>query len=116
MLAAIVVGMTGVAMAQDKTVSLQHAVRVYSVHPSDRILWDVNLEPELPLGGKIYLSGFIADCMAPKFTSIMLNPPPTLRAIRTQVPPYLKPVAVPHPMNDPAAHEPDFALFRVSFP
>jgi len=66
--------------------------------------------------GNTRITGLIVDCMTPQYASIMLNPPATLRAMRTQVPPSLMPVAIPHPMNDPAAHEPDFALFRLSFP
>ena len=114
--AVIVTCMTGVAMAQDKAVSLQYATRTFSMSPSDRIIWDATLEPQLPLGGDMYASGLIVDCMTPHFTSIMLNPPPSLRALRVQVSPSRLPVAVPHPINDPAAHEPDFALLRISFP
>ena len=115
-LAAAMIGMTFVATAQDRPDSLDRAIRTYSVNPSGRIFWDANLEPQLALEGNTHVTGLIVDCMTPQYLTIMLNPPATLRDMRTQVPPSLMPVAIPHPMNDPAAHEPDFALLRISFP
>ncbi len=118
--AAIMTGMTGIAMAQnmtDKTVSLNRATRTYqsdATTPTDRITWAFDMEPQLTLGD-MQMTGLGVDVMTPHYASIMMNPPASMRAAQVTVPPNLQPVAIPHPMNDPAAHEPDFALLRISF-
>ena len=119
--AAIMTGMTGMAMAQDTpgttdNISLDHAMRSYqstSGTPTDRISWTFEMEPQLTVGN-LRMTGLAVDCMTPHYASIMLNPPAAMRGIR-EVPPNLKPVVIPHPINDPAAHEPDFAVLRISF-
>ena len=115
MAGAIILGMSGAAMAQDNSASMDRAIRTYLSNPSDRIIWNADMEPRMPVDGGMQITGLIVDCMTPQYASIMLNPPATLRAMHSSVPPSLRPVTAPHPMNDPAAHEPDFALFRLSF-
>jgi hypothetical protein len=118
--AAIMTGMTGTAMAQgmtDKTVSLNRATRTYqadSTTPTDRITWAFDMEPQLTLGD-MQMTGLGVDIATPHYASIMFNPPAAMRTSQVPVPPNLQPVAIPHPINDPAAHEPDFALFRIRF-
>ena len=118
--AAIMTGVTGIAMAQnmtDKTVSLNRATRSYyssTATPTDRIPWAFDMEPQLTLG-EMQMTGLAVDAMTPQYASIMLNPPASMRAAQVTVPQNLQPGAIPHPINHPAAHEPDFALLRIRF-
>jgi len=105
----------GVAMAQDASVSLNHAVQAYALNSTSHIKWDMNMEPEFRLGNDTRITGLLVDCITPHYTSIMLNPP--VSTVRTEeIPPSLAPVTIPSSVSNPAAHEPDFVLLRLSFP
>jgi hypothetical protein len=117
--AALIAGTGGLALAQDttqdKSTSLDHAVQGYAFGSTRHIKWDLNLEPEFRMGNDTRITGLLVDAITPHYTSIMLNPP-ELVTKQEEVPPSLMPVAVPHSMHDPTAHEPDFVLLRLSFP
>jgi len=116
--AAMVAGTGSLAMAQDESISLEHAVQAYSLNSTSHIKWDLNMEPEFRTGNDTRITGLLVDCVTPHYTSIMLNPPPSMTSTlkAEEVPPNLMPVAIPHSMSDPAvAHEPDFVLLRFSF-
>jgi hypothetical protein len=73
-------------------------------------------EPQLALGSKTQVTGLVMDCLTPRQTWNMLNPPAPVQAPQIPMPPLLAPVKTPAAVNDQAVHEPDFALIRLRFP
>ena len=105
--------LTGVAVAQDKYTPFERGI---SADSDSSLAAELNMEPQLVLGTDTRISGLMVDCLTTGYLSVMFNPALPLRNVPGELPPYLLPVKAPHPINDPAAHEPDFALFRLSFP
>lgn len=104
--------MTGAAMAQDESASFDQGMQPFS---GISITLDLNTGPQLVLGSNTQITGLIVDCIVPQQTWAFLTAPASARNSPSQLPPSLLPVKAPLPINDPAEHEPDFVLFRLSF-
>ncbi|MDD5138866.1 MAG: hypothetical protein PHY43_01240 [Verrucomicrobiales bacterium] len=104
----------GAAPVQDESASFYQEMLTNS---TARITLEMNAEPQLELGSNLQLTGLFVDCVMPQETWDMLDPSvPSARNPQELVPPSLLPVMPLRPINDPAVHEPDFALLRLSFP
>jgi hypothetical protein len=104
--------MSGAAIAQDESASFDQGMQPFS---TISITLDLNSGPQLVLGSNMQITGLIVDCIAPQQTWAFLTASASARNSASQLPPSLLPVKAPLPINDPAAHEPDFVLFRLNF-
>jgi|SRR5882757_932971 len=73
-------------------------------------------EPEMTLGARHHMTGLLVDLLHPKETWNMLDPSVPSRKQPAPDAPSSQSVTLPMRMNDPAVHEADFVLLRVSFP
>jgi len=76
----------------------------------------IKAEPEFVLGPNTRLTGLFVDCAMPQQTWDMLNPSVPSRNPQQAVPPSLLPVMPLRSISNPAVHEADFAVLRLSFP
>jgi hypothetical protein len=103
----------GVAPAQDASVSFHQEILTNSTAP---LILDLSAEPEFVLGPNTQLTGLFVACAMPQQTWNMLDPSVPSRHPQAPVPPSLLPVMPLHPISNPAVHEADFAVLRLSFP
>ena len=76
--------------------------------------FEVPSEPQMLLGTNTLVTGLMVDCLAPKQTWKMLNPPTEKKNL--PAPAAARPVAAPTAFNNNlAVHESDFALIRFNF-
>lgn len=102
-------------MAQDDDASFERGIQT---DPTASFVSELRMEPGLVVGADTRITGLIADCIKPQQeVSVMFSPPVAMRNQPVPLPSQL-PIVAPRPFNDndPAAFEPDFVLFRLSFP
>ena len=106
--------LTGVVMAQDDAASFDRGIQT---DPTASFASQMSMEPSLVVGSDTQITGLMADCIKPDEVSLMISPPVSLRNVEVPLPSQL-PIVAPRPINpdDPGAIEPDFVLFRLSFP
>ena len=101
-------------MAQDAAASFDRGIQT---DPTASFASQLSMEPHLVVGADTQITGLLIDCIKPEQVSPMINPPVSLRNTDVPLPSQL-PIVAPHPINpdDPGAIEPDFVVFRLSFP
>jgi hypothetical protein len=107
--------MAGTVMAQDSQASFDRGIRQ---DPAESLVSELSMEPHLVVGADTQITGLLADCIQPEQTAtIMLNPPVSLRTEEGPLPSQL-PIVAPRPINanNSSGFEPDFVVFRLSFP
>ncbi|HXI68976.1 MAG TPA: hypothetical protein VNN22_01325 [Verrucomicrobiae bacterium] len=102
-----------VAPAQDASMSLHQEMLTNS---AASIPLQMETGPKFDLGPNLQLTGLFVDCAMPQQTWNMLDPSlPSLNPAEP-VPPSRLPVMPLPPISNPAVHEADFAVLRLSFP
>ena len=107
------VAIAGAAPVQDESASFTQEMLTYS---NTRIPLEMNAEPVMTLGSNLQLDGLFVDCMMPQETWNMLDPSVPVLNPQPLLPPSLLPVTAPRPLSNPAVHEANFAVLRLSFP
>lgn len=114
LLCAVSVVIAGAAPVQDEqSASVYHERLTNSTAP---ITLSIKAEPEFTLGPNLQLTGLLVDGARPQQTGDMLNPSVPSGNLQKSVPPSLLPVMPLRPISNPAVHEADFAVLRLSFP
>jgi hypothetical protein len=103
----------GAAPVEDQTASFYQQMLTYS---TPRTPLEINAEPELTFGPSLQFDGLLVDCIMPQETWNMLDPSVPVLNAQTPVPPSLLPVLPARPLSNPAVHEANFAVLRLSFP
>jgi hypothetical protein len=80
------------------------------------LILDLSAAPKFTLGPNTQLTGLFVDLAMPQQTWTMLDRSVPSQNSQEPVPPSRLPVMPPQPLSNPAVHEANFALVRLSFP
>jgi hypothetical protein len=97
----------------DQLVSFSQEMLTYA---HQREPQEMNAEPGFKLDSNLQFDGLLVDCFMPQETWNMLDPSVPVLHPQEPVPPSLLPVTAPRSLSNPAVHEADFAVLRLSFP